>query len=740
MKVSPRICFLICFLFFTTAFGQEIPSPNPNPTPPAEDNDVVKISTNLIQVDVTVTDKKGNPVKDLKAEDFEIYENDKNQQITNFSFVELQPDKSLLNKPAETIITKPNKNSIPIPSIPNQLRPEQVRRTFALIVDDLSLSFTSTDTVRSALKKFVDEQMQPNDLVAIIRTSGGTGVLQQFTSDKRMLYAAIERIRWYPGGRGNVSAFAPVESTLKEEMKGSSMSGSSPEGEEEEREANREFDQFREDFFAVGTLGAVNSVVGGMRELPGRKAVVLFSDGFKLYSTYRAAEGKEIKPGINQRLITAFQHLTDLANRSAVIVYTMDARGLINPMLGAEDRVYMDPLDETMAKRLDAVENERSAALQDSQQGLRVLAQQTGGFAVINNNDLSRGMERVLNDQKGYYLLGYQPDDETFDPKKARFNKLVVKLKRSDLSIRYRSGFYGIRDEEVKPQPKTPRQQILAALTSPLSSGEIDLQLTSLFASDAQTGDFMRSLIYVNGKNLKFTEEAGGWQKATFDIAAMIFGDNGVIIDEVNRTETIKARAETLQEVREKGFVATITVPVKKPGAYQMRVVMRDAATSKIGSASQFIEVPNLKRNRLTLSGILLQRNRPQTNEKISIERKEFQSDEQRDVAERSFHPGMDVRFGYAIYNAKLDKASNLPNLTMQFKIFRDGKETFASKEKSVNLTEKADLKHLLAEGSFKLGKTIQSGNYILQLIVRDLYVNGKAQTTAQWIDFEVVN
>ena len=84
----------------------------------------------------------------------------------------------------------------------------------------------------------------------------------------------------------------------------------------------------------------------------------------------------------------------------------------------------------------------------------------------------------------------------------------------------------------------------------------------------------MRSLLYVDGNALKFTESGDGWQKATFDIVSMIFGDNGTIVDEVSRTETIKAKADTLHEIREKGFVATIVFPIKKPGGYQMRVVM----------------------------------------------------------------------------------------------------------------------------------------------------------------------
>src|SRR5205807_10500939 len=102
-----------------------------------------------------------------------------------------------------------DKNAPPPP--PMRLKPEDIRRTIAIVVDDLGLAFESTYYVRRALKKFVDEQMQPGDLVAIIRSSGGMGALQSFTADKRQLYAAIERVKWYPAGRSGVAAFGPME-------------------------------------------------------------------------------------------------------------------------------------------------------------------------------------------------------------------------------------------------------------------------------------------------------------------------------------------------------------------------------------------------------------------------------------------------------------------------------------------------------------------------------------------------
>ena len=714
MKLLSSTLGILLVLLFPIATSSQVPTQRPQrPIPPARpriEEDIVRITTTLIQVDATVLDKNGKIVTGLTADDFEIYENNKKQQITNFSFVELAPDKA-----AEPLTVKPAKRAVPIPPVPGNLRPEQVHRTLALVVDDLGLSLGSINAVKSALKKFVDQQMQPGDLVAIIRTGSGAGALQQFTSNKRMLYAAIEHVRLNARGRGGINVFQPAD----------------PSGEDVGY-------KFKEDIFIVGMLETVDYVIKGMRELPGRKAVVLFSDGFGLNDDDNGIK----KP--NPRLTDNVQRLTEFTNRSSVVIYTIDARGLVVPMVDSQDSFenFIKKSNSSANQRTSVAEQlglDRSRELYETQHGLKALAERTGGFAVINNNDLSKGIQRVLNDQKGYYLLGYRPDSETFDPKKARFHKLTVRLKRPELDVRYRSGFFSIKDEEAKPAVKTPRQQILAALTSPFTSGEIDLRLTSLFADDAQTGAFMRSLLYVNGGDLKFTEEADGWQKATFEVVAMIFGDNGMIVDEVSRAETIRARADTLHEIREKGFVSTITFPIKKPGAYQMRVVMRDTGTSRIGSASQFIEVPNLEKHRLTLSGILLQRVDPKADQTVTAQ-KEFQSDEQRDIARRSFPAGMNVQFGYGIYNAKLDQATNSSKLTMQFKIFHDGKELFVSKDKDVKLVEGTDPQRLLAEGMFTLGKAIQPGDYVLQIIVRDSLRKGTDQIGTQWIDFEVVS
>src|SRR6266705_3503321 len=234
----------------SSSIAQKAPSTQQN----LPEEDVVRITTNLVQVDAVVTDKSGRLITDLGPGEVQIFEDGRQQKITHFTYIVTGTGET--TRAAASVA--PDKNA---PAVPTRLKPEDIRRTMAIVVDDLGLSFESTYYVRRALKKFVDEQMQPGDLVAIIRTSGGMGALQQFTSDKRQLYAAIERVKWYPLGRSGVGAFAAIEPPTP-----------GPGGAEIDT-FNEEANQTRQDMFAVGTLGAISYVVKGLKTLPGRKSI-----------------------------------------------------------------------------------------------------------------------------------------------------------------------------------------------------------------------------------------------------------------------------------------------------------------------------------------------------------------------------------------------------------------------------------------------------------------------------------
>lgn len=717
-KFLPALIFAL-FSLISIAAQTPTPTPTVSPKPVDKDDDVVKISTTLIQLDVTVTDSKGKIVNDLKPEDFEVYENGEKQQITNFSFIASVPDA----KPSPT--PKPDKNAVGAPIPPVQLRPEQVRRTIALVVDDLGLSFESVHFVRRALKKFVDEQMQPNDFVAIIRTGSGIGALQQFTSDKNLLYAAIEKITWNPLGRSGISAFAPIEQDPTEEEE------NSDEEEPGTRDSAKEFNEFREDIFSVGTLGAINFVVKGMQELPGKKSIMLFSDGFVVCTPEN--------PDRCARILDSLRELTDLCNRASVTIYAQDARGLQYTGLTAADRVNGNP--QSIQNALSS----RSAELFDKQDGLAYLARETGGKAVFNNNDLNIGLEKLLEDTKGYYLLGYQPDSDTFDATKRRFNKLNIKVNRPGMTVNYRSGFFGVADADIKrpaPTAQTPAQQIQKALASPFSVNGISLKLNTLLGKDTKNGTFVNSLLHVQAKDLKFTDTPDGMKKAMFDVLAINFGENGTVIDQISKSYTLTAKNnETYQNLIKNGFVYHFLFPIKKPGAYQMRVAIRDTTSATVGSANQFIEVPDLKKGRLTLSGIVLENlSEKQWNDLQNSDMAPQQrgTDAMQDTSLRRFKRGTVLRYGLEVYNSKLDQ-SQKPNLSTQVRVFRDGKLILDGKPKPFDLMGQTDFGKINFFGALSLGGAMQAGDYILQIVITDNSAKSKRKLANQWVQFEVV-
>ncbi len=713
------ISFLLFLASCVSVSLAQQPTASPTPTTQekpqkSEDEDVVRITTNLVQVDAVVTDKNGKIVTDLKPEEVQIFEDGRQQKITNFSYNVTGPEKTATPEKKPTPV---DKNTPPVPA--THLRAEDVRRTIALVVDDLGLSWESTYYVRRALKKFVDEQMQPGDLVAIIRTSGGMGALQSFTSDKRQLYAAIERVKYSANGRGGISAFAPIEPPTPG-AKG-----------EEVDQANEDLNQFREDVYAVGTLGAVSYVVRGLRDLPGRKSILLISDGFRIYSQDDATR--------NYRTLQKLQRLIDEAGRASVVIYTMNATGLQTLGITAADDMSgrdQDQLEQAMSSR-------RNAAF-ETQEGLDYLARETGGIPIRNTNDLSGGIRRVLEDQRGYYLIGYRPEASTFDPRTGRrlFHHISLKVKRpGKFNVRMRHGFYGVSDEE-KPKPRTLVAQMIGALISPFGATGVHLQLTSLFANDPKMGSIMRSLLQIDARDLTFTTEADGTHKSVFDLMAITFGDNGVAIDTVGKTYTLQLPDKDYQRVMREGIVYYVTVPLKKPGAYQLRMALRDTATERLGSASQFIDAPDVKKNRLAISGIVLRgeiRGAATAVTPTPGSEGLQQGNAEASPAVRHLNRGMVLTYGYIIYNARLDKASNRPQLTTQVRLFRDGKQVFAGSELPYLPVQQTDLKRLPVGGAIQLGSDMAPGEYVLQVIVTDTLADQKHRLATQSMDFQIV-
>ncbi len=674
--MNPRLGLLLIVLCLSAQIPQETPR--------------LRVSVTVVQVDALVTDRSGRQVTDLTKDDFEVLENGKQRTVTYCAYQRTGPSAAASGKPEG----KPSGSPVAV-----RLREENVRRTIALMVDDLKMAMDSVEQTRQALRKFVDRQMAPGDLVAIVSTSGVTA-LQQFTTDKRMLHAAIDRIRFRLDAGGQSGDLQQLGSELKESGPAS-------------------FERIAQRRFAVGTLGAVRFVIEGMRDMPGRKSLVLFSEGFSIYDKFLKT------PPVS---VTDVRRVTDRANRAAVVVYTVDARGLVYPGLqAADDTGNME--QEQVRDALSA----RDKRIHESQESLQFLAWETGGLAHFNNNDFNAGLARMLDDQSGYYLLEFQPGEEEAAriDKEGKYRRLTVRVKRAGLRVRYRRGRMG-GTEEQRTQPRTPAERLMAALNSPFGGSGVPLRLTPSFALGEKGETAVQALVHIGGAGLEFSPPgADGIRSAKVHIVVVTEGDNPTPGATTERTYTIRAKGEPFVKVQKDGLVYALQHEVKKPGPYHLRVAVMDEASGRIGSASRFIEVPDVSKNGLAISGITMGEGDWRPREQAAPE------NQPKDLspAIRVFH--FDRMFSYlvTVYNAKLDEKGQ-PSVDVQPRLIRGDQVVWEGQRFPVLLRPGFDPRRIPAGGVLTLGKKTAPGEYVLEILATDRA--GKRPPVSQWIDFEL--
>jgi VWFA-related protein len=375
---------------------------------PSSDQPTFGAHVELVEVDAVVTDRRGVHVTDLTADDFEIREHGRPQAITNFQYVVLDPSAVA---PAAAAAATP----APAPMLPavKALRPEDTRRSLLIVVDDLSLAAESTIRARRMLSRVVDEQMRPGDVAAILSIGSAAGKVQ-FTDDKKALLGVVEKLRFNLRGRGEV---APVGAGGAELGPGGFV---------------RRMDRTRQLLQALATLDALEAAVEALRELPGRKALVFLSQGFVRYDPGRGEGGGRDPFRVDGRL----QEVVDSANRFSVVVYSLDPSGLRT--LGA---TAADASEGKGVRGLDL--SERMELQLEVRSGLATLADGTGGLLLADTNDLVGAAKVVFADLKGYYLMGYAPDEATPQSAAGRpvFHKIEVKVKRPGLKVRSRRSF-----------------------------------------------------------------------------------------------------------------------------------------------------------------------------------------------------------------------------------------------------------------------------------------------------------
>jgi VWFA-related protein len=650
----------------------------------------LRITVNLVQVDAVVTDGRGRRVSGLTKDDFIILQDGKPRKVTHCTYFAEPP-----------AATAPWPISAPsgVPVVTPPLQPSQTRRVVALVVDDLGMSFSSAHYVREALKKFVDEQMQPGDLASIVRTGSSVGSLQQFTTDKRLLHAGVERVRWNGLGRAGPDVIEGADPAAID------------------MDAVVENAVLQHEISSLGTVGGLNWVVKGLQGLPGRKSVIFFSDGFRIWTLRKNGDARYV--ALFERLLSQLRKLTDLANRTGVVIYTIDPRGL--------------QVARPQANRGGGPGSAGLGAFTGNWDGLHYLAHETGGLFTKNDNDLEGAVSKAVEDQNGYYLLGYNPGTDTFKLERGegKYHRVEVKVKRAGLQVRSRAGFLGTPDEAA-PGPVHGREgQLLASLTSPYQSGDVRLHMAALFGNAADTGSYVHALLHIDGRDLTFVEDGAGFRTTTVDVVLAAFDAGGVATFSINKTYTIRLRSEAWEQAVKGGFLYKAMLPIKKPGAYQFRVGVRDVASAKVGSASQFVRVPDLAAGRLALSGIALD----SRLDAVATDTPNVMGS----PALRIFRPGEPIYCGLFVYNAAGVKGPHGPQVEMRVRVLRDGKVVWRGEPYPISTVSQADPKRVPFVQKLNFGPRTPPGPYIIQVLATDKAAPAKRSTVAQWTDFELI-
>lgn len=643
-----------------------------------------RTATRLATFDAVVTDAQGRHVTDLLPGDFEVKERGQSRPVRQVLYV----------RTADAGATSAAAGPARPPTGSGLAQREQTGRVVAIVVDDLNMSFESIIRTRDVLTRYIDTLVAPGDLVAILRASGGSGALQQFTTNRRLLAAAIAKIRFVP-------RVSPI------------IAGSEA---DDRRTAGA--DALAEELSNENSVGTLLYAVRGVETLPGRKTVVLVSEGL----------GFGMGPDGARRTLRS---VVDRANRAGAVLYVIDPTGLVTGQLTAADDPFAASrraaslaggpgggLDSSApaADVANALASRRRRLLERTN-ALDVIAAQTGGFAVIGQNDLDAGLARIIDDSRGYYLIGVETTLESND--RTGPVDVQIRVRRPKLRIRARQAHFGPSDPDRRPTD-SPSDPLLAALLSPFSSGALDVGLTSLFQQDPAEGASVRAFVTIDPAGLVLTPSPEGRRVGTISLAAIAVDDEGEIVGSARESVALQFDGDALVRAPDTGLRYGLRIPVKRPGGYQVRVAVLDDGSKAVGSAAQFVDVPAVGTGRIAMSGVSL-----------------FDTTAPTASMRTAFAAGTTIEYRCTIYDGRRDRAGGL---TLRAEVLRDGKPAQAGGQLSIEGAA-ADVPVRAVDVSARVALgALPPGAYTLQIGVipsaGDKARNG--QRAVQWVDFEV--
>jgi VWFA-related protein len=560
---------LAAVLFGGAAIVGQSGSPQ-TPAPDAQQPAVTfRAEVNYVEVDARVVDAQGNFVSTLTQDDFQILEDGKPQQVSVFSLVnipvERQPRPLFANRPVERDVSTNASASN--------------GRVYLIVLDDLHTTPLLATRTRNAARQFVERYMGANDIAGVVHTSGRVEASQEFTSNPRLLLAAIDK---FSGRKLRSALMGRLE--VEQMTRGTRAAG----------ERIDDPDAAERGFNARNTLDSLKNYAQVLENVRGRrKALVIFSEGIDY----------DITDPFNNRdattVMAATQEAIAAATRANVAFYGIDVRGLgAGYDTGIEVQSF--PEDPSLGLNNSALFNE----VRQGQDSLRVLSDETGGFAVVNNNDIPGAFERLVEENSSYYVMGYYPANDRRD---GRFRRIEVRVNKPGLTVRARRGYVAPRGraqptELAGPNDATP--ELREAMSSPVPVTGLSLATTaSVFKGPDNKGAVVISTT-IGGRDLSLIEKNGTFNNG-LEVAWMAVDAKGKLFPGDRNTLTMALKPDTLTRLRAGGFrvITSLDLP---PGRYQVRVAAREANTRRSGSVLHDVEVPDFAKERMTISSLAL--------------------------------------------------------------------------------------------------------------------------------------
>jgi VWFA-related protein len=540
-----------------------------------------------VVVDVVVTDKKGQPVTGLKAEDFTVEENGKKQKV------------SLFLAPGSTDTAKLKQTPTPAGVLSNH--PENVGPAgipTVLLLDAANSQFRDQAYARSQMLKYVVEQGQSGHSMAVLTLTDRLQVLQQFTSDPQVLMTAIKNFRPQEPilqSSGPAPESHGVATGLDRAGGGSSatLNGAVSAQAAVERFADVQagYSLERRTEITIEAMKGLARILGG---LPGRKNVVWLTASlpFDLVPEDRnvtdaelladlPGQGRQRSVSVNAAGAYASESRqlhgqaikeaeSELAN-SNIAIYPVDLTGLISGMENSASRQGSVFNDAAISGRaLGGVSTQQA-----SQDTMREIAAETGGKAYINQNEIKDGITLAVSDEKASYSLGYYPENKKWDGK---FRSLKIKLDHGDTQIRYRKGFYAIDPAQDK---KANFEQNVAAA---LELGAPATQVSFMAQAKPTDPGKMRVVFLVDAHTLS-AEDAGGGKKMNVILYASVYSADGKNMGTRSLKVDRTFDAATYQQLLDKGMMVPIDMD-KPSGSQSLRLAVLDNKTGFVGTAS----------------------------------------------------------------------------------------------------------------------------------------------------------